>query len=254
MKVVLLHGFTGGPTSWDAVVAGLARGGADSLCLSLLGHAGGPAREAHAPLPTSFEAEVDRLASSLPRGPLHLVGYSLGARLALGMLVRHRVRFESATLIGVHPGLDSAAERAARVQADQALADQLLAQGLPAFVAKWEALPLFETQRSLPPARQRLQRAQRLAHSPEGLAAALRTLSLGSMPSYWDELAQLDLPLNLVVGGRDTKFLALAERMASCLPQARLEVIGSSAAPVGHNVVLEAPDPIVRLILESLNV
>ena len=37
MKVVLLHGFTGGPTSWDAVVAGLARGGADSLCLSLLG-------------------------------------------------------------------------------------------------------------------------------------------------------------------------------------------------------------------------
>ncbi|MBK8590459.1 MAG: alpha/beta fold hydrolase [Sandaracinaceae bacterium] len=259
MSIVFLHGFTGGPTSWDAVLGHLLSGPCAAerkLCPVITGHEGsvtGP-RDAWPAQPHSFEAEVDRLAALLPRGTLHLVGYSLGARLALGLLVRHRVRFETATLIGGHPGLDDAAARTARVEADDALAARLEQAGLPAFVKEWEALPLWESQRTLAPARLAAQRALRLTHDAPRLAHALRTLSLGRMPSWTSALPTLDLPVTLVAGHGDSKFRALAEGMAAALPSARLEVLGDAGAPFGHNLLLEAPGDLARVIVETVDV
>lgn len=256
MSIVFLHGFTGGPTSWDAVVAEVAAdprtAGERLLCPAITGHEGtGNARDAQ---PKSFEDEVDRLATLLPRGTLHLVGYSLGARLALGLLVRHRVRFETATLIGGHPGLDDETERSARAASDDALALRLERDGLPAFVAEWEALPLWDTQRSLTTARLAAQRALRLTHDGPRLAHALRTLSLGRMPSWTAALPSLDLPITLVAGHADTKFRALAEGMAASLPSARAVVLGDERAPLGHNLLLEAPVDLAHVIVETVDV
>lgn len=259
MSLVFLHGFTGGPISWDAVIGHVSsdpRGARRMLCPVITGHEGsldGP-RESWPAQPRSFEDEVDRLAALLPRGTLHLVGYSLGARLALGLLVRHRVRFETATLIGGHPGLDDAAARADRTEADDALAERLERAGLAAFVEEWEALPLWDTQRTLAPARLAAQRALRLSHDAPRLAHALRTLSLGRMPSWTAALATMDLPVTLVAGHADTKFRALAETMGAALPDARVVVLGDAAAPFGHNLPLEAPGELARVIVETVNV
>ena len=73
----------------------------------VLGHIAGALR---------FEQEVDRIARGIVDAGLcgsYLCGYSLGARVALGLLARHAHRFAGATLIGVHPGLSSPDERAA---------------------------------------------------------------------------------------------------------------------------------------------
>jgi len=259
MSIVFLHGFTGGPTSWDAVLGHLLSGPCAAerkLCPVITGHEGsvtGP-RDGWPAQPQSFEAEVDRLAALLPRGTLHLVGYSLGARLALGLLVRHRVRFESATLIGGHPGLDDAVARTARMEADDALAARLADAGVAAFVEEWEALPSWDTQRTLAPARLAAQRALRLSHDAPRLAHALRTLSLGRMPSWTAALAAMDLPITLVAGYADTKFRALAETMGKALPDARVVVLGDAAAPFGHNLPLEAPGELARVIVGMVNV
>ena len=99
--LVLVHGFTGSPTSWEAVVARLPSDWT-VIAPALVGHRGGPVGDPG----RGFEAEVDRLAEwvrARTSEPSHLVGYSLGARLGLGMLVRHPAQFARATLIGTNP-------------------------------------------------------------------------------------------------------------------------------------------------------
>src|SRR5215218_7533272 len=81
-------------------------------------------------------------------------------------------------------------------------------------------------------------------HAALGLAAALRGLGTGVMPPLWERLGELAPPVELVVGERDEKFRAIAERMHSSLPDARLHVV----AGAGHAVQLEAPEAIADLL------
>ncbi len=240
--LVCLHGFTGSPAAWDAVLAALPED-ARALCPAIAGH--------HPDLPLAarrFEHEVDRLAALMPQsGGLHLAGYSLGGRLALGLLVRHRQLFASATLIGAHPGLGGAAERRDRAAADDALARRLEREGTRAFVDRWQDLPLFATQSALPPEVLEAQRRRRLRHRPEGLAHALRVLSLGRMPDFRRHLPALDLPICLMAGEQDEKFRRLVEEMASALPRATIQVVPAA----GHNLLLEVPRAVGNLFFEA---
>jgi len=53
--------------------------------------------------------------------------------------------------------------------------------------------------------------------NPQGLAAALRNLGTGALPSLWKRLPELRMPVTVLVGERDTKFAALANEMARCI-------------------------------------
>lgn len=109
----LLHGFLGAPESWRLVIAALPKA---SRCATpaLFGHSPhspwaaprtpgsprAPRTLPAAPERGSFAAEAGRLAAlvaALPP-PVHLVGYSLGARLALGMLVLHPALWQAGPL------------------------------------------------------------------------------------------------------------------------------------------------------------
>jgi 2-succinyl-6-hydroxy-2,4-cyclohexadiene-1-carboxylate synthase len=241
MTVALLHGFTGRGESFAAVTDELAGEGIAVDAPALLGHGADDAAV------DSFESEVDRLARHLGdrAGSYDLVGYSLGARLGLGLLVRHPGLFRSATLISVQPGLREEAARAGRRDADERWCALLESEGLAAFVAAWERLPLFETQSTVSERALVRQRTERLSHDPLGLARSLRTCGLGVMPPYWDRLAAISVPTTLIVGDRDAKFVAIAREMSALMPRARLVVIPGA----GHNVVLERPDAIVQAVL-----
>jgi 2-succinyl-6-hydroxy-2,4-cyclohexadiene-1-carboxylate synthase len=76
------------------------------------------------------------------------------------------------------------------------------------------------------------------------LAAALRGLGTGVMPSLWDRLGELGVPVELVVGERDDKFRAIAGRMEAALADARLHVVPGA----GHAVHLEAPEAVVEVV------
>lgn len=251
-RLVLLHGFAGTPEVWQPVL--------EHLPEELRRDAWAPALAGHgiaAPIsgPDSFEAEVERLAAGLDElvGPdrpnrelPHLVGYSLGGRLALGLLARHRERFSGATLIGANPGLDppglgTPEERVARRAADERWARQLEEEGLQAFLDAWEAQPLFASQT---PEQRREQRRLRSDLEPRALAAAHRALSLAGMPDYRPDLAKLDLPVTLVAGEADPKFHRLALEMAKALPRTEVHLVPR----VGHNVVLEAPRAVAEII------
>ena len=169
---------------------------------------------------------------------MHLCGYSLGGRLALGLLIRHPDLFAAATIIGANPGLSSEAERRARVLEDEKWAQLIETHGVEAFAERWAAQPLFASQRGLPPDVLGAQEEERRRHDPARLASAMRALGLGAMPSYVDALTRIRANVRYVAGELDTKFVALGRTMASRTPDATFDVVPGA----GHNVVLESPE------------
>jgi 2-succinyl-6-hydroxy-2,4-cyclohexadiene-1-carboxylate synthase len=170
-----------------------------------------------------------------------LAGYSMGGRIALHAAVAFPARIERLVLIGASPGLADAAERAARRVDDDALADEIDSLDIEAFARRWAQTPVLAGQ---PPAVADLVHADRLRNPPAGLARALRGLGTGVLPSLWDRLASIAVPVVVVVGERDAKFRGIAGEMAGALPDARVVVVPSA----GHAVHLEAPDAVAAAI------
>jgi len=225
VRVLLLHGFAGDPAAWDAVIAA-GLGALEPIAVALPGHGGGPVRD-------SWQANLDAIDTD---GVAWVIGDSLGARVALGLVAAGRI--PRATLIGVNPGIPDA-ERPARRAADAAWARMLREQGLAAFIAAWEAQPLFASQDMAVPAdRLAARRARRLALDPEQLARCLETMGLAEMPDYRAALAASDAAL--VVGERDAKFVAIAKTF----PDRPCIEIGSC----GHDVLLEQPAALAAAI------
>jgi 2-succinyl-6-hydroxy-2,4-cyclohexadiene-1-carboxylate synthase len=245
--IVFLHGFMGVPETFEPISATLAPPKM-ILAPALLGHRGGPTRG------ESFAREVERLAAWLEReasSPAILVGYSLGARLALALAQRCPAAVRALILISVNPGLRLEADRAARIASDEDLALFLERHGTAAFLAQhWERLPLFASQRKLPSAVLAAQQTQRMRHDAFGLANCLRVLGLGVMPSYWDLLPQLadQVPITLLTGTLDEKFHGLAAEICAVSPK----IAWLSAPDVGHNLLLEAPELVARLVQHRL--
>jgi 2-succinyl-6-hydroxy-2,4-cyclohexadiene-1-carboxylate synthase len=240
----LLHGFTGSPASWKAVTAGMpAR--TRVLAPALVGH--GSAANATG---AGFEDEVDRLAALVSReATWHLAGYSLGGRIALGLLVRYPTLFRSATLVGAQPGLETERARAERRAADDRWCELLERRPYSEFVDEWSAQPIFRSQSALSDDVLAGQRRERLAHDPKGLVQSLRTTGLGAMPSYWPSLSGIGIAVSLVVGEYDDKFRDIADRMAAQMPRARVEVV----AGAGHNILLERPDAVRAVLCRALD-
>ena len=231
---LLLHGFTGSPQIWNGVVSDVELG-QTPLTPTLAGHG----LDWQSRGLQTFESEVARLASlaSSAGRPRLLCGYSMGARVALGLLVRQPHLFDAALLIGLHPGLTDEAARAERREVDARRAYLLRERGLEAFVAAWEELPLFASQRLLSQETLADQRDIRLGHDAEGLARSLEVLGLAEMPNYRPAMEALGIPITLMTGSLDAKF----SRIATTLDSQNTHIDAAVVEGVGHNVVLEAP-------------
>jgi 2-succinyl-6-hydroxy-2,4-cyclohexadiene-1-carboxylate synthase len=238
---MLLHGFTGSPRSWSPVITH-AELDPPPLIPALAGHG----RDWRSTEVESFETEVTRLLSLVSNGesPRLLCGYSMGARVALGLLARQPSAFDAAVLIGVHPGLSDETARTARHDLDANRARLLRKEGVAAFVNAWEELPLFASQRALCEETLTSQREIRLSHDAEGLARALEILGLGEMPDYRAAMSSADTPITLVTGSRDAKFCEIAGAIAEENAHVDAELVDG----IGHNVVLEKPAAIAAVL------
>lgn len=238
--VLLVHGFAGTPAMWTEVAAALPAAWA-------IGAVALPGHHPEAPDVRDFGEAVDALEGALAscaRGAVHLVGYSLGARLCLALLSRGRASVASAVLVGCNPGLASSDERDARRESDASWAALLRARGTQEFLAAWEAQPLFASQRRVAPERREAQRQARLGHDPLRLAQAMEAMSLGAMPDHWPAIDTLDTSVLWIAGQEDPKFLEVARRAAARCPTAALHVV----ADCGHNPALEQPAALAERI------
>ncbi len=235
--LLLLHGFTGCADT----LAGTAEALADAhrvVSLDLPGHGASesPADAGAYRMEATLDALEDVLdALGVPRA--HVLGYSMGGRLALGLAALRPERVDRVVVVGASAGIEDPEARAARVRADEALAESILAGGVPAFVERWLANPLFQSQRRLGVAFWEGARAQRLRNRPQGLALSLRGLGSGAQPPLHTHLPRLAAPVLAVVGAEDPKFLGIARALVRRLPRGRLCLIPGA----GHAAHLENP-------------
>ena len=237
-RVLALHGFTGSGADFGPLVRGCS-GAVSFLAPDLPGH--GAYR---APGPSFFygfdAARAVVRATREHAGWLRpsLLGYSMGARVALDLAVASPEAVSSLILIGGRPGLEAAEEREARMQADECLAEELERDGVQGFLQRWQAQPLIASQARIgePYRGEMLLRRQRA--DGLGWARSLRALGTGAMEPLWGKLGTLTCPVLLVVGEEDQKFLAIAEQMHALMPSSELVVI---AGEVGHAAHLEDP-------------
>jgi len=236
--LVLLHGFTQTRQSWRRTAQALA-GRYRAVAPDLPGHGQANHRTA------SFDACAAYVRALAPARTFTLAGYSMGGRIALhSALTLGPETVTRLVLIGASPGLADPAERAARRAADDALAARIETLTIETFASEWGAQPLFADQ---PPRVAAGANADRLRNTPSGLATALRGLGTGVMEPLWERLPQLAIPVTLVVGERDEKFLALAEAMLARLPNAQLVTVPGA----GHAVQLEDPEAVAEAIHQS---
>ena len=136
--VTLLHGFTLSGASWDELAAKVP-GRWKWIAPNLRGHGFAPTSPA-----TMDDCAADLVAlwDHLGIEQSHVVGYSMGGRLALHVAVRLPERSRSLLTIGAHAGLEEDA-RATRRQADEALAERIEREGVESFVRYWESRPMF---------------------------------------------------------------------------------------------------------------
>jgi len=233
-ELVLLHGFTQTGRSWAPVLAELGER-YRAFAPDLPGHGAFSARR-----PADPPGCVAYLrALRAPR--FTLVGYSMGARVALRAALDLPGRVERLVLVSGSAGIEDDGEREARRRADEALAARIETGDLEAFLDEWSAQPLLA---GVPRGVAELDRRTRSANTPSGLAAALRGLGQGAFEPMWDRLGELAMPVTLVAGERDERYAEAARRTAERIADAEVVIVPGA----GHALPLERPDAVADAI------
>ncbi len=243
--LVMLHGFTGSAAGWGSHLDTLAAYGLRIIAMDLPGHGqsdapGDPYRYAIEYCQQDILAALQELGVS--QGEAVLLGYSMGGRIAL--YTAFSGFFRGLILESASPGLEDPAEREQRRISDEALAASIERDGVPAFIDRWEKLPLFASQNALPFERKEELRRQRLSNRAIGLAQSLRGVGTGVQTSLYARLPTLHIPVLLIAGELDTKFTSIAQRMAQALPQSQLRIVPGA----GHMIHLEQPEKFDSLV------
>lgn len=242
--LVLLHGFAQTRRCWGPLAEGLA---ADRtvVAVDLPGH-GGSTRAADADL----DRTVDLLGSTLAGldGPLDVLGYSMGGRVALTWMVTDPGRIRRLVTIGATAGITDTSRRAERRDADEERARRVERDGVDGFVEWWLGLPMFA---GLPDWARFDE--ERRGNSADALAASLRNAGTGSMRPLWDDLAALGRSggapaLLALAGGDDPDYVAHAARLAADTGGRAVTIPGA-----GHAAHLERPDETLAAVRRFLD-
>lgn len=233
-RLVFLHGFTQTHHHWH----GPANAIADALVgdhtltfIDLPGHG----------LSSAERAAISPSGEALARlgGSGTWVGYSMGARFALHAALAPTHHIERLVLIGATAGMEDNDERADRRALDEQRAVTIETRGVDAFLDEWLAMPMFA---SLPADQDAL--AHRRRNSGAGLASSLRLSGTGNQESLWHRLREIDVPVLLLAGEHDSKFVGVGQRMAAALPNALFTAIADAA----HAAHTEQPERVAAAI------
>lgn len=216
-----LHGFTQTKESWLPILESLSFS-IEATLLDCPGHGESPAQGR-----TLLQTAND-VAESMRSGIL--VGYSMGARIALHTALQFPDLVTGLVLISGTPGLRAESERNDRKSSDEALANHIENIGVEKFIPEWLSNPMFQ---GLPTELADIPR--RCSNSERGLADSLRFSGTGTQEPLWDRLESLAMPVLIVTGDKDEKFTQIAQEMAPLITQAEHHVMNN----VGHTCHLE---------------
>jgi 2-succinyl-6-hydroxy-2,4-cyclohexadiene-1-carboxylate synthase len=191
---------------------------------------------------SAVEAAAEKLISelrSLSNRGVHLVGYSMGARIALAAANIDSRSLASLTLVSGSPGIENIKRRIGRIQWDRENARKLRTESLRSFLENWYQMPLFRNLSQRPLITQKLIDAK-LSNDSEQLARQVFAYSPGRMTNYWPLISSLQIPVLALAGAEDAKYQQITRDLVPKIPDVRTRVIPGA----GHVLAAEAPEAV----------
>ncbi len=224
MQIIALHGFLGLPTDWEACAI------PNLIAIDL--------HDLRFPKPSqgleAWAKAFNRFIRSQPFVDRVLLGYSLGGRLALHVVLQDPSLWKGAIFLSTHPGLQTDHEKAERLQSDKLWADRFLVDPWDKLINAWDEQPVFK--HSVTPHR------PESAFNRRTLAEALKGWSLGHQQDFASKFLSFPIPYLWAVGEHDHKF----QRIAPCKPY-----LISNA---GHRIPYDLPGRVMRELQNFLEV
>lgn len=244
--VLLLHGFTGTKKTWNELFIKLKQN-FHVIAIDLLGHGDTDSPED----PNRYKMEhsakdLDDFLTEKQIDRIHLLGYSMGGRLALYFALHYQHRIQTLVLESCTAGLVSEEERLSRIKQDEQLQSMLLKKGINAFVDYWENITLFSSQKQLPKSLQESIRSSRLMQSPIGLGNSLKGMGTGIQPSLWNQLELLNIHTLLICGEYDEKFCFIMGKMNEMIKNSEIRKI----LRAGHAIHVEQSKIFATIVSE----
>jgi 2-succinyl-6-hydroxy-2,4-cyclohexadiene-1-carboxylate synthase len=247
--LLLLHGFTGSKETWKPFINGWSKQ-YKVIAVDIIGHGDTESPGDSSRYDIEYIAkDMIMLLDVLNVDKAHVLGYSMGGRLALTIAYLYSSRVHSLILASTTAGIRTEEERIVRREQDAILAMNIELFGVEEFVNGWECIPLFESHNRLPLEKKEALRAERLNQSPTGLANSLLGMGTGSQSSWWDILYTVDLPVMVLCGEWDSKFCVLANELEESLPNAKKIKI----LQAGHAIHVEQPEKFDTMVMDYLN-
>lgn len=256
--VVFLHGFLGTSEDWIPVMKAISNT-ARCISVDLPGH-GHSFSDQHLCKNASKGIDVSvelaatflmKLICNITTKEVILVGYSMGARIALNMALKCSEKVDGAIIISGSPGLESKSIRRKRAAQDDALAQYLISHGLECFLETWYSSKLWESLRNHPHFKQII--GKRAKHRDiQALAKSLSDLSVGRQLPLWKDLKQCKTPFLFIAGEMDPKFVDISKKMYSYCGNSPNHRDNTCEMMImkdcGHAVHLENPLPLITTV------
>lgn len=274
--LVLLHGFMQSSTSWEPIATSLKLHfcvyAVDFIGHGLSNRSKNPARYTYEDMAASIDYFLRKvvcrpsdsankpskrmfpLLKSLRKSSgdcageqsvrAHVVGYSMGGRIALALMKTSCDVLASVILESCNLGCATDEEKQEAAKRNSDWVNRIREEGMEEFVNYWETLPLFETQKEL--GFDKILHFSRAANDPECMALCLEGAGKQAMPLSGETLTYIEkandseedsrkgIPVLYIYGDKDEKSALIAQKLSA---------VGASvsAINVGHNVHLEAP-------------
>ncbi|MBF2014958.1 MAG: 2-succinyl-6-hydroxy-2,4-cyclohexadiene-1-carboxylate synthase [Rivularia sp. T60_A2020_040] len=180
-----------------------------------------------------------------------LVGYSMGGRLALYLTLHFPERFYQVILESASPGLLTEKERLERIKRDEQIARKLARsiqrEDFGNFLQNWYNQPIFGNIKTHSGFEQMIE--NRLQNNPVELAKSLQFMGTGVQPPLWQKLSDNQVPILLLVGENDKKFIDTNRKMTQISDLCNFKIIKNTA----HNIHLENTSVFVEHIRDFFN-
>lgn len=248
--ITFLHGFMGNSNEFNEAISLLAN---DFHCLNidLPGHGKTQVLNDDCYAMVKTADGLITLLDELKVDRCFLVGYSMGGRLALYLTLNFPQYFNRVILESATPGLSIQEEKLERIKRDEQIARKLSRSidkdDFKKFLDNWYSQAIFGNIKNHPQFEQMIE--NRLQNNPLELAKSLRLMGTGVQPSLWEKLAKNKIPLFLLVGEKDLKFIDINTKMAQVNDLCELNIIKN----VSHNIHLENTSVFVKNIRGFLN-
>ncbi len=154
-----------------------------------------------------------------------VVGYSMGARLALGLALDHPKNIKALVLISVNAGLANNQARHKRISLDDKLARDF-ESSFDLALTKFNKNEIFD---------QNIHNEDHRIKDTQIISDQLKILGLGKMPFYEDRLIELRIPVLYLSGSRDIKYTQLNSLYKKKTPFSQHRILDSDHRIVSSN-------------------